>query len=151
MLRMLKIGCRDEDGVHILAGIQFVVVAHSGDGVPAELLDIGDAFFASPIPKVGDGDELEVLFFAMFLKRRDQELSCDRRTRRCRLVRGRLRPRCWRNWTHSKRLRLRPMLHRPRARTPCDCYPRLPCRILRREMPLVKPWAWKARGGNVSE
>ena len=65
VLCVLEVGGSDEDGVDVLAGVEFVVVADRGDGVAGELLEQGGAFFAAAVPDVGDGDELEIQFFGM--------------------------------------------------------------------------------------
>src|SRR5665213_1588295 len=72
--RVLEVGGGDEDGVDVLAGVELVVVAHGGDGVATDFLDVGCAFFAAAVPDVGDSDELEVHVFGVLRKCRDEGL-----------------------------------------------------------------------------
>src|ERR1035437_1292805 len=68
VLRVLEIGRGDDDGIHVFAGVEFVVVADLIDGITAELLDKGSAFFTAAVPDVGDGHDLEVHILGMLLK-----------------------------------------------------------------------------------
>ena len=70
--RVFEVRSRDKNRIDLLPGVQLVVVAQRGDGISAELLDIGSAFLAAPIPQIGDCDQFEVQLFGVLLKCRDQ-------------------------------------------------------------------------------
>ena len=72
MLRVLEVGGRDDDGVDVLAGVEFVVVPTRDRGSISELLQLLAAGLAAQAPDVGDGDQLEVEFGGVLLERRDQ-------------------------------------------------------------------------------
>ncbi len=77
VVRVLKIGSCDNDCIDVLAGIELVVVSHLVNriGGAAHLLDEGRTFFATFVPDVGNGHDLEVHLFVMGKKRRQVALS----------------------------------------------------------------------------
>ena len=70
---MLKISSGDNDGIDILAGIEFVIIPDAGNGAAtALLLNKGRTFVTATVPDIGDGDELEVELLGVILERRYQ-------------------------------------------------------------------------------
>ena len=60
MKSVLKIRGGDDDGLHVLAIVKFIIVARHGDLLAGQLGDVGRSFLATPIPNVGHGDELKI-------------------------------------------------------------------------------------------
>ena len=69
---VLKVRGGYDDCIHVLARIQFVVVADAGDGAATLFLDEGSAFVTATVPDIRDGDELEVEVASVFLEGGDE-------------------------------------------------------------------------------
>ena len=69
VVRVLEIGCGDNDRIHIFTGIQFIVVPNGVGTVSAKLFNESCAFIAAAVPDIGDGHDLEVELLGILLER----------------------------------------------------------------------------------
>ncbi len=72
MKGVLEVRRGDEHGIHVLAGIELVVVATDDGRRLSELLERRGTGLAPEAPDVGDRDDLEVQFRGVFLMGGDQ-------------------------------------------------------------------------------
>ena len=70
VIGVLEISGGNNDGIHILARIQLVVIAHLVGAITAKFLDKIDALFAAHLPDVGNSHDLEVHVLGTLLKGR---------------------------------------------------------------------------------
>ncbi len=68
VISVLEIGGGNDDGVYVLARIQFVVIAHRIGTIARELLNEIDALFAAHLPDIGNGHDLEVHVLGILLE-----------------------------------------------------------------------------------